>query len=208
MLKRVLTLAIISALAAPLAAQKLDTWKVRVDRSTDAKDPDDTPDLKVVSMGKGVRITGGPAGVFWSPTDTASGNYTIRATFNLQQPSNHTNYYGLVFGGADLDNAKQTYTYFVVAQNGTFQIRHRAPGAEPTNVMGRMQHASIVQPAAGGQSTNRVEVRVAGDTITYVVNGQTVHTMPKGTMKTDGLVGVRVNHMLDVQVEGFEIVKG
>jgi hypothetical protein len=208
MLKRVLTLAIISALAAPVAAQKLDTWKVRVDRSTDAKDPDDTPDLKVVSMGKGVRITGGPAGVFWSPTDTASGNYTIRATFNLQQPSNHTNYYGLVFGGADLDNAKQTYTYFVVAQNGTLQIRHRAPGAEPTNVLGRTQHASIVQPAAGGQSTNRLEVRVAGDTITYVVNGQTVHTMPKGTMKTDGLVGVRVNHMLDVQVEGFEIVKG
>jgi hypothetical protein len=208
MLKRVLTLAIISALAAPVAAQKLDTWKVRVDRSTDAKDPDDTPDLKVVSMGKGVRITGGPAGVFWSPTDTVSGNYTIRATFNLQQPSNHTNYYGLVFGGADLDNAKQTYTYFVVAQNGTLQIRHRAPGAEPTNVLGRTQHASIVQPAAGGQSTNRLEVRVAGDTITYVVNGQTVHTMPKGTMKTDGLVGVRVNHMLDVQVEGFEIVKG
>jgi hypothetical protein len=207
MFQRVFTVALIAVLAAPLAAQKLDTWKMRVDRSTNAQDPDDNPELKVVAMGKGVRITGGPAGVFWSPTDAASGNYTVRATFNLQQPSNHTNYYGIVFGGADLDGAKQTYNYFVVAQNGQFQIRSRAAGAEPTTVQ-RGPHASIVAAPAGGQSTNRLEVRVAGDTVTFVVNGQTVHTMPKGTMKTDGLTGVRVNHMLDVQVEGFEVVKG
>ena len=209
MFQRVLTLAIITALSAPLAAQNLSTWKMRVDRSTNAQDPDDNPELKVVAMGKGVRITGGPAGVFWSPTDTAMGNYTIRATFNLQQPSNHVNYYGIVFGGADLDNAKASYTYFTVAQNGTFLIRTFAPGAaRPADVQTRMPHAAIAQPAAGGQSTNRLEVRVAGDTITYVVNGQTVHTMPKGTINTNGLAGVRVNHMLDVQVEGFEIVKG
>jgi hypothetical protein len=160
-------------------------------------------------MGKGVRVTGGPAGVFWNTADTVSGNYTVRATFNLQQPSNHLNYYGIIFGGADLEGAKQTYTYFVIAQNGTFQIRSLAAGAaQPTNVMGRTPHASIVQPPAGGQSTNRLEVRVAGDTITYVVNGQTVHTMPKGTINTNGLVGFRVNHMMDVQVEGFEVVKG
>jgi len=209
MFQRVLTLAIITALSAPLAAQNLTTWKMRVDRSTNAQDPDDNPELKVVAMGKGVRITGGPAGVFWSPTDTAMGNYAIRATFNLQQPSNHVNYYGIVFGGADLDNAKASYTYFVVAQNGTFLIRTFAPGAaRPTDVQARMPHAAITQPAAGGQSTNRLEVRVAGDTITYVVNGQTVHTAPKGTTNTNGLAGVRVNHMLDVQVEDFAIVKG
>lgn len=209
MFQRVLTLAIIAALSAPLAAQNVSSWKMRVDRSTNAQDPDDNPELKVVAMGKGVRITGGPAGVFWNPADTVSGNYTVRATFNLQQPSNHTNYYGLIFGGADLDGPKATYNYFIVAQNGTFQIRHMPAGSmQPTAIMGRTQHASIVQPPAGGQSTNRLEVRVAGDTITYVINGQTVHTMPKGTTNTNGLVGVRVNHMLDVQVEGFEVVKG
>lgn len=209
MFQRVLTVALIAMLGAPLAAQRVDSWKMRVDRSTNAQDPDDNPELKVVAMGKGVRITGGPAGVFWNPADNLSGNYTIRATFNLQQPSNHTNYYGIVFGGVDLDGPKQTYSYFVVAQNGTFQIRHLAAGAaQPTNIMGRTAHASIVQPTAGGQSTNRLEVRVAGDTITYLVNGQTVHSGPKGTTNTNGLAGVRVNHMLDVQVEGFEIVKG
>jgi hypothetical protein len=53
-------------------------------------------------------------------------------------------------------------------------------------------------------------VRVAGDTISYVVNGTVVHTTPKSglTAKTDGVAGFRVNHLLDLQVEAFEIQKG
>lgn len=207
MLQRVLPLVLLTALVAPAAAQNLASLKVRVDRSTSAQDPDDSPDLKVVAMGKGVRVTGGPAGTFWSASDTAAGNFTVRATLNLQQPSNHTNYYGLIFGGANLDGAAQTYTYFVVAQNGTWQVRHRDGDAVQT--VGRGPHAAVAQPDASGKSTNRLEVRVAGDTISYVVNGQVVHTTPRTglTAKTDGLVGVRVNHMMDVQVEGLEIVK-
>jgi hypothetical protein len=36
-----------------------------------------------------------------------------------------------------------------------------------------------------------------------------VHTTPKTgmTAKTDGIAGVRVNHVLDVHVEGFEVAK-
>jgi hypothetical protein len=51
---------------------------------------------------------------------------------------------------------------------------------------------------------------VSGDTISYVVNGTVVHTTPKSglTAKTDGIAGFRVNHMLDVHVEGFELQKG
>jgi hypothetical protein len=52
-------------------------------------------------------------------------------------------------------------------------------------------------------------VRVAGNTISYVVNGTVVHSAPKSgpTATTDGLVGVRINHVLDVQVESFEVVR-
>jgi hypothetical protein len=210
MFQRVLTIALMSSvLVAPLAAQRLDTLKVRVDRSTNAQDPDDTPELKTVAMGKGVRVTGGPAGTFWNATDTAAGNYTVKATFNLQQPSNHTNYYGLIFGGSNLDGPKQTYVYFVIAQNGTWQIRHRA-GDQAMNVAPRGTHAAIVQPDASGKSTNTLEVRVAGNMISYVVNNQVIHTTPKSgmTATTDGIAGFRVNHMMDVQVEGFQITKG
>src|SRR5215207_9696435 len=98
MLQRVLPIALIACLAAPLVAQAQAPagMKMRVDRSTDAADPDGNPELKVTTVGKGFRVTGGPAGVFWMPTNTATGNYTLKATFTLMKPSGHTNYYGLV----------------------------------------------------------------------------------------------------------------
>jgi hypothetical protein len=179
---------------------------MRVDRSTDAQDPDDNPELKVVTVGKGFRVTGGPAGVFWMPTNTATGNYTVRATFTLMKPSNHTNYYGLVFGGSALEGAAQAYNYFIIAQDGQFQIKQRTGDTSPT-VQGRTKNAAIKTPDASGRSVNVLEVRVAADNVSFVVNDTVVHTVPRASLKTDGLVGVRVNHMLDVQVDGFELRK-
>jgi len=73
----------------------------------------------------------------------------------------------------------------------------------------RTPHDAIRRPDAKGQSTNAIEVRVSGKTISYVVNGTVVHTTPKAglTAKTDGIVGIRVNHVLDVHIEGFEVQK-
>lgn len=198
----------LSTMMAPLAAQAPDGWRIRVDRSANASDPDDVPDLKVVTVGKGFRATGGPAGTFWNPANRAAGNYTVRATFILMKPSGHTNYYGLVFGGSELEGAAQKYVYFLVAQDGTFIIRSRA-GEQVQDVQARMAHAAVQRPGANGQSTNTLEVRVAGNTVSYLVNGTVVHTGPKSgaTATTDGLAGVRINHVLDVQVENFELVK-
>ena len=112
-------------LAVPVVAQVPAGWSVRVDRSQSAADPDNTPNLKFATMGKGFHVTTGPAGVFWSPSNMASGDFTATATFNLVKPSGHTNYYGVVFGGSDLEGAKQAYTYFLVAQDGTWLVKHR-----------------------------------------------------------------------------------
>jgi hypothetical protein len=207
MFKRVLLVALAACLAAPLSAQAPAGWKVRIDNSTNAQDPDNTPSLTFAAMGKGFHVKGGPAGTFWHPSNTATGNYTVRATFNLIEPSNHTNYYGLVFGGTSLDAAAQSYAYFVVAQNGMFQIRQRNGAGDPATIQRPTANAAIKTPDAKGQSTNVLEVRVAGDTVSYVVNGTVVHTAPKGAMKTDGLTGVRVNHVLNVHIEGFEVRK-
>jgi hypothetical protein len=209
MIRRLFLTVLIGCLAAPLAAQSAQGWKVRIDRSQNAQDPDNTPELKFMSMGKGFHVVGGPAGTFWNPASTATGNYTVKATFTLLKPSNHVNYYGIVFGGSDLEGPAQSYLYFVVAQNGTFQVRQRA-GDATQNVQTRTPHEAIKQPDASGRSVNVLEVRVSGDTISYVVNGTVVHTTPKSglTAKTDGLAGFRVNHMLEVQVDGFEIQKG
>ncbi len=206
MVRRLLIAAVALSAAVSLSAQTPQGWKVRVDRSTSASDPDNTPSLVFKPMGKGLHVKGGPAGTFWNPANTATGNYTLKGTFNLQEPSNHTNYYGLVFGGSNLDAPTQAYVYFVIAQNGTFMVRQRQ-GESVTDVVSRQANAAVRQPGANGQSSNALEVRVNGATVSYVVNGTVVHSGPKGALKTDGQVGVRVNHVMDVQFEGFEVGK-
>jgi hypothetical protein len=208
MIRRLLTIALLAFLAAPLAAQAPEGWMVRVDRSTNAQDPDDTPNLKFATMGKGFHVTSGPAGVFWNPANTATGDYTASATFVLTKPSGHTNYYGLVIGGGDLGAATQNYIYFLVAQDGTYLVKHRS-GEQVHDIKAATPHDAVRKPGADGRSTNALEVRVAGNTISYVVNGTVVHTTPKSgmTAKTDGLVGIRVNHLLDVHIDGFTVKK-
>jgi hypothetical protein len=199
----ILLLAVLAT--APLMAQAPDGWQVRIDRSTSAADPDDVPNVKVATVGKGFRVTGGPAGTYWNPAQRAKGNFTARGTFRLMKPSGHTNYYGLIFGGEALEGAKQRYIYFLVAQDGTFIIRQRTE--EQVQDVARMTHAAVRRPGADGTSTNTLEVRVAGNDISYVVNGTVVHTTPRSgaTAQADGIVGVRVNHLLDVQVDGFSV---
>jgi hypothetical protein len=63
----------------------------------------------------------------------------------------------------------------------------------------------VKQPDGSGKSTNALEVRVMADKIDYLVNGTTVHSTPKSgmTAKADGIYGIRVNHLLEVHVDGF-----
>jgi hypothetical protein len=191
-------------LAAPAAAQVPAGWQMRLDRSTNAADPDDVPTVTFTTMGSGMHVTTGPAAVLWHPSNNASGAYTLRGTFTLMKPSGHVNYYGLVFGGGGLEGAQQNYLYFLVAQNGTFLINHRA-GDAVHPVQGRTPHDAVARPDSAGRSVNRLEVRVAADKIDFVVNGSVVHTTPKSgmTARTDGVWGMRVNHLLDVHVEGL-----
>ena len=76
-----------------------------------------------------------------------------------------------------------------------------------------IRRATEILAAALGPShfqvLNALEVRVSGDTVTYVINGTVVHTTPKSELKTptDGTVGFRVNHVTEVQVDGCEVQK-
>lgn len=203
-MKRTASTLILASLAViSLAAQSPKGWMVRADRSTSASDPDGAGTIKFVTMGSGFHATNPQAAVYWNPANTATGNYTVKGTFVLQKPSGHTNYYGLIFGGSDLDNAKQSYTYFLVAQDGTWLIKKRNGDADTQNVVAKTANEAIKKPDASGKSTNALEVRIGADKIDCVVNGTVVHSMPKAGTKTDGIYGMRVNHLLEVHVDGF-----
>src|SRR5437867_10862455 len=209
MKRHVFRVVIALLLVAPVAAQAPKGWKVRPDSSASASDPDAAGNIKFVTMGTGFHATNPRAAVYWNPANTATGNYTLKGTFTLMKPSDHTNYYGLVFGGSDLEGPKQSYLYFMVAQDGTWLIKKREGDAETKDVSAKTASDAVKKPDASGKSTNALEVRVSANKIDYVVNGTTVTSTPKTglTAKTDGLYGIRVNHLLEVHVDNFGVSK-
>lgn len=199
-------LAITSITAATLMAQA-PGWKQRVDRSTSASDPDPAGEVKFMAMAGGFHASNPSAAVFWNPKNTVTGNYTLKATFAQNQRSSHPNYLGLMFGGKDLEGPMQSYTYFVVAQNGTWLVKQRN-GEATKDIVARAQNAAVQQLDAGGKATNTLEVRVAADKIDYVVNGTVVGSSPKTGVNTDGIYGFRINHALpDVMITGLSVSK-
>lgn len=208
MRRHIFAAALVLVTVTALAAQTPKGWMLRVDRSTSASDPDAAGAIKFVTMGSGFHATNPQAAVYWNPANTVTGNYTLKGTFTLMKLSGHTNYYGLVFGGSDLEGAAQSYIYFMVAQDGTWLVKRRDGAATPL-ISEKTKSDAVKLPDASGQSVNALEVRVMADKIDYVVNGTVVYTTPKTgqTAKTDGTYGIRINHLLEVQIDGFGVSK-
>lgn len=220
MIRRISLAAVTLLIAVPLAAQAPAGLKLRLDHSTDAADPDDVPEVTVTTSGGGFEVRTGPAVTAWNSANTATGNYTLRGTFTLLKPSNHVNYYGLVYGGRDLEGSGQNYLYFLVAQDGSYLVKHRAGNETTHDIQGRTPHSAVVavpklSPFSdvwdpNGRSVNALEVRVRADATDFVVNGVVVHSAAKTGMagRTDGVWGVRVNHVLPaILVEGLRVTR-
>ena len=208
---RRLSMAVLALLVAvPLAAQAPSGWQMRIDRSTNPSDPDDVPEVTVNTIQNGFEVFTGPAVTMWNPANTATGQYTLEGTFTLLEPSGHVNYYGLIYGASALEGASQNYIYFLVGQNGSYIIRHRANNETVHDIQGRTMHDAVRTPDANGQSVNQLQVRVGANETQYVVNGTVVHTAASSGMagRSDGIYGVRINHVIPgVRVTGLRVTR-
>lgn len=207
MFRRLSMAALALLIAVPLSAQ-VDGLQMRVDRSTNAADPDDVPEVTLTAAGSGFQVNTGPAAIVWNPANTASGQYNLSARFTLQEPSAHNNYYGLFYGGGALEGDRQNYMYFLIGQNGSYIVKHRAGNETVHDVQGRTPHDAVRRPGADGKSVNELAVRVGATQTEFLINGTVVFTAPKEGMagRTDGIYGVRVNHVIPgVLVEGLRV---
>jgi hypothetical protein len=198
-----LTLAALLAIA-PAFAQAPKGWKMHMDHSTDASDPDAAGANKFTASGTGFHAVNPMAAVYWNLENTISGNYTLKGTFKLNKSNGHDEYYGLIFGGSGLEGAGQSYTYFMITDDGTYLIKRR-DGSSTQGISQKTPSDAVKKPDASGTATNNLEVRVKADKIDFVVNGTVVTSLPKtgASAKTDGIYGIRINHQLDVQIDGF-----
>jgi hypothetical protein len=211
MRRHALLCALIAVVAVPSAVQVQAGWKMRIDGSDGASAPDGAATLTLMPMAKGLHITGGPGAILWDSTRAVKGVYAVRATFTLLKPSAAVTDYGLAFGAAGLDGATPTYVYFTIAQDGTFQVRHRAGGE--VHEIDKSPHFAVRKPDASGRSVNALEVQVAPTAVSYLINGAVVHATPTraGTgsytegEKTHGIAGIRIDGDINLQVDGFEV---
>lgn len=193
---------------APAFAQSPKGWKLRSDHSSDASDPDAPGADKFLVSGSGFHAINPMAAIYWNPANTATGNYTLKGTFKLIKSSGYNEYYGLTFGGGALEGPMQSYIYFMVTDDGTYLIKRR-DGSSTKEISPKTPSPAVKKPDASGSATNALEVRVTADKIAFVINGTVVTTLPKSgpAAKTDGIYGIRINHQLDVQIDGFGVSK-
>lgn len=168
---------------------------------------DGLANVKVEPMGAGMHVTLGPAIILYKPSTEGKGSFHTLATFTLTKPTKHREGYGLFAGGRDLEGPGQSYVYFLVGQDGTYLIKRR-DGEKTTEISkGWVADPAVKKADAKGTSTNKLEIDNKQDPskVVFLVNGKPVYTTDQKTLNLDGIVGLRVNHNLDVHVEGFDV---
>ncbi len=205
-----LAIALVCA-AGPLAAQHAEHggksgvpagWHAR----RDGKPADAELDgVMLMLMGNALHAKMGMTNaIFWNPQNVGKGEFEVSATFTQSaKPEHHPEGYGLIFNGDNLDQANQTYVYFLVRE-GQFLINHRA-GDAVHKIVPWTAHSAINKSDETGKVTNALAVQVKGDDVNYIVNGQVVHTQKRSEVNPDGIVGLRVNMHLDMHVADFKV---
>ena len=191
-------------------------WTGKID-ANEAAAGQKLENAKLAKVGDALEVTTGPAVAYWNPANTASGDYTVKATFTESEYmslNNHPHPYGIFVGGSDLGTDDQRYLYCAAYGNGSFIVRGFGPA--PFQLNGRREAHDAVNKAAGkGESvTQEIAVSVKGDNVECAINGTVVGTYPKanvvgdGKLKsTDGVYGILFGHNTSAKVTGLEMTK-
>lgn len=193
-------------LAPALAAQDLerpDGWQVRFDNPGASE-----TDLEMfVEMPPGWHVTTGPAGIFWSPENTASGDFRAEMEVFLFDPQGRREAFGMFVGGEGLQGDGQEYTYFLLRDGGQYIIKRRE-GSEAPTVRPWTAHEAIVGYADRGDAAtakNVLAIEADGDTVRFFVNDAEVASLSRSEVPVDGIYGFRVNHALNVHVSRLAV---
>jgi hypothetical protein len=173
---------------------------------------------KLAKVGDALQVTTGPAITYWNPANTASGNYTVKATFTeakFMALNDHPHPYGIMIAGNDLGTDNQSYIYCAAYGNGTFIVRGMGPAPFQVSTRRPEANAAIHKAAGPGQPvTQEIAVSVKGDKVECAVNGTVVGSYDKASLvtagklkSTDGVYGIRFAHNTEGTVTGLTMTK-
>jgi len=187
---------------------KIDTQSARQGRVLN--------DAKLTQDRNAIHIITGPATTFWNPANTASGDYTVKATFRepkFMDLNSHPHSYGIFIGGQDMGSEKMTLVYCVAYGDGRALVRGFGPAVF---TLFNGPNANVHKAAAVGQPvTQDIQWTVKGNRAECSVNGQLLQGYDKsqlvsaGKLKsTDGVYGLRFTHNVEAIITGFAMTKG
>src|SRR3954470_8767364 len=193
-------------------------WTGKID-ANEEKNGAKLDGAKLTEEGGGLHVTTGPAVSYWNPADKASGDYTVKATFNEPKYMNlnsHPHPYGIFIAGNDMGTDSQSYLYCAAYGNGNFIVRGFGP--ESFQMNGRRGEANDAVHKAAGQGepvTQEIAMSVKGDKVSCSINGTVVASYDKSALvtagklkSTDGVYGIRFAHNTDATVTGLAVQKG
>ena len=196
---------------------KVEGWKGVIDAS-EASSGAKLENSRLAKDGDALHAVTGPAVTYWNPANTATGDYTVKATFTEAEYMNlndHPHPYGIVIAGNGLGTAQQSYLYCAAYGNGTFVVRGFGP--EPFQLNGRRSEANAAVHKAAGKGqpvTQEIAFSVKGDQVQCAINGTVVGTYSKSSVvgegklkSTDGAYGIRFGHNTEAKVTGLTVVK-
>jgi hypothetical protein len=165
-----------------------------------------------------LQVTTGPAVTYWNPANTATGNYTVKATFTepkYMSLNNHPHPYGIVIAGNNMGSDTQSFLYCAAYGSGTFIVRGFGP--EPFQMNGgRGEPNPAVHKAAGpGEPvTQEIAVSVRDNKVECAINGTVVASYDKSELvtagkltSTDGVYGIRFAHNTEASVTGLTVTR-
>lgn len=173
-------------------------------------------DAKFVQEGNALHITTGPATTFWNPANTASGDYTVKATFlepKFMELNSHAHSYGIVIGGNNMGTDQMSYVYCVAYGDGNALVRGFGPAV--FTLLGTSPNAAVHKAAGVGQPvTQEIAWTVKGGRAECSINGSVVAGYDKAQLvgpgklqSTDGVYGIRFTHNVEAIVTGFAMTK-
>lgn len=188
----------------PAAATATSEWQVRADQGHESAEG-----FALAEAVPGWRISsGGFSGILWRPDQAGTGTYEVITTIHVLPGSRRTEGYGILVGGAGLGGDAQRYTYVLLRNDGKYLIKTRDGGSTSTVVDWTDAAAIRTLPASAAadeSAANTIVLQVTPNAITLVINGERVLRRPRGDLPLDGIVGLRVNHGLELHVHALDV---
>ena len=175
-------------------------WEVRLDKANENKN-----DIKVTRDSNYNHFITGPAAIYYNTKNAEYGQYKIEAEFIQVKPSEHPEGYGLFFAGSNLQKDNQNYIYFLIRQDGKYLIKERN-GKDTKEIVNWKSDDNINSQNKKGKTINKLTITVNPRVVIFGANGKAVKFYEKFLFaKTVGIVGLRINHNLNIKVSGLKI---